>query len=58
MSFRDSNVVIIETSRTSIRAGYGLHELLKLPSVVRDTIYNADAFDARALGIPGARWAS
>ncbi|KAJ8094626.1 hypothetical protein PM082_010632 [Marasmius tenuissimus] len=33
MSFRDATVVIIETSRTAIRAGLGLHELLKTPSV-------------------------
>ncbi|KAG5650439.1 hypothetical protein H0H81_012278 [Sphagnurus paluster] len=33
MSFRDANVVIIETGRTYIRAGLGLHELLKTPSV-------------------------
>lgn len=34
MSFRDLTVVIIETSRTVVRAGLGLHELLKTPSVV------------------------
>ncbi|KAF7370852.1 SWI/SNF and RSC complexes subunit arp9 [Mycena sanguinolenta] len=33
MSFRDSNVIIIETGRTVIRAGLGLHDLLKPPSV-------------------------
>ncbi|KAG6865714.1 hypothetical protein C0991_012530 [Blastosporella zonata] len=33
MSFRDLNVVIIETGRTKIRAGLGLHDLLKTPSV-------------------------
>ncbi|RDB23550.1 SWI/SNF and RSC complexes subunit arp9 [Hypsizygus marmoreus] len=33
MSFRDSIVVIIETSRTHIRAGLGLHDLLKTPAV-------------------------
>lgn len=33
MSFRDSSVVIIETGRTQIRAGHGLHELLKTPTV-------------------------
>ncbi|KAJ8094619.1 hypothetical protein PM082_010625 [Marasmius tenuissimus] len=33
MSFREATVVIIETSRTAIRAGLGLHELLKTPSV-------------------------
>ncbi|KAI9066964.1 actin-like ATPase domain-containing protein [Trametes sanguinea] len=32
-TFRDSTVVIIETSRTSIRAGIGLHDLLRLPTV-------------------------
>ncbi|KAF9462943.1 actin-related protein [Collybia nuda] len=34
MSFRDSSVVIIETGRTQIRAGLGLHDLLKTPTVV------------------------
>ncbi|KAH0582946.1 SWI/SNF and RSC complexes subunit arp9 [Termitomyces sp. J132] len=33
MSFRDSNVVIIETGRTTVRAGLGLHDLIKTPSV-------------------------
>ncbi|KAG6817535.1 hypothetical protein H0H87_007503 [Tephrocybe sp. NHM501043] len=33
MSFRDLNVVIIETARTKVRAGLGLHDLLKTPSV-------------------------
>ncbi|KAF5373256.1 hypothetical protein D9615_007454 [Tricholomella constricta] len=33
MSFRDSNVVIIETGRTHVRAGLGLHDLLKTPTV-------------------------
>ncbi|KAJ6624957.1 actin family [Mycena sp. CBHHK59/15] len=33
MSFRDSTVIIIETGRTVIRAGLGLHELLKTPTV-------------------------
>ncbi|KAJ7576849.1 actin-related protein [Mycena floridula] len=33
MSYRDSTVVILETGRTVIRAGLGLHELLKTPSV-------------------------
>ncbi|KAF9258915.1 actin-related protein [Marasmius fiardii PR-910] len=33
MSFRDATVVIIETSRTAVRAGIGLHELLKTPIV-------------------------
>ncbi|KAG6868420.1 hypothetical protein C0993_003364 [Termitomyces sp. T159_Od127] len=34
MSFRDLNVVIIETGRTSVRAALGLHDLLKPPSAV------------------------
>lgn len=34
MSFRESTVVIIETGRTVVRAGIGLHELLKIPAVV------------------------
>lgn len=34
MSFRDASVIIIETARTVVRAGLGLHELLKTPSVV------------------------
>ncbi|KAF7294506.1 hypothetical protein MKEN_01443200 [Mycena kentingensis (nom. inval.)] len=33
MSFRDANIIIIETGRTAIRAGLGLHELLKTPGV-------------------------
>ncbi|KAG5647894.1 hypothetical protein DXG03_007818 [Asterophora parasitica] len=33
MSFRDSNVAVIETGRTHIRAGLGLHDLLKTPTV-------------------------
>ncbi|PPQ66659.1 hypothetical protein CVT26_009413 [Gymnopilus dilepis] len=33
MSIRDANVVIIETGRTVVRAGLGLHDLLKTPSV-------------------------
>ena len=40
MSFRDSSVVIIETGRTVIRAGHGLHDLLKTPSVVRFLSFN------------------
>jgi actin-related protein 9 len=35
MSVRESAVVIIETSRAHIRAGVGLYELLKTPSMVR-----------------------
>lgn len=34
IAFRDSTVVIIETGRTLIRAGIGLSELLKTPSLV------------------------
>ncbi|KAH9967297.1 actin-like ATPase domain-containing protein [Russula dissimulans] len=33
IGFRDSSVVIIETSRTVIRGGLGLHELLRAPSI-------------------------
>ncbi|KAF8661356.1 hypothetical protein AX16_001451 [Volvariella volvacea WC 439] len=33
MAFRDANVIIVETSRTTVRAGLGLHELLKTPTV-------------------------
>ena len=33
-NFRDSTVVIIETGRTTVRAGQGLHDLLRLPTVV------------------------
>ncbi|KAH9995621.1 actin family [Russula vinacea] len=33
IGFRDSSVVIIETSRTVIRGGLGLHELLRTPSI-------------------------
>ncbi|KAL0566078.1 hypothetical protein V5O48_015937 [Marasmius crinis-equi] len=50
MSFRDATVVIIETSRTAIRAGHGLHELLKIPAVeiqarvgIRKSVLNGDA---------------
>lgn len=32
MSYRESTVVIIETGRTVVRAGIGLHELLKIPA--------------------------
>ncbi|KAI0731295.1 actin-like ATPase domain-containing protein [Earliella scabrosa] len=32
-NFRDSTVVIIETGRTCIRAGQGLHDLLRLPTI-------------------------
>ncbi|KAH8827986.1 actin-related protein [Flagelloscypha sp. PMI_526] len=33
MGFRDNAIVVIETSRTVVRAGLGLHELLKTPTV-------------------------
>ncbi|KAL0953504.1 hypothetical protein HGRIS_004730 [Hohenbuehelia grisea] len=33
MSFRDSSVVVIETGRTIVRAGLGLHDLLKQPTI-------------------------
>ncbi|KAF9813445.1 hypothetical protein IEO21_05604 [Rhodonia placenta] len=32
-SFRDSLIVIIDTGRSSVRAGLGLHDLLKPPSI-------------------------
>jgi actin-related protein 9 len=35
MSLRDANVIIIETSRTVVRAGLGLFELLRTPTIVR-----------------------
>lgn len=35
MSIRDANVVIIEVSKTVVRAGLGLYDLLKTPTVVR-----------------------
>ena len=34
IGFRDSSVVIIETGRTIIRGGLGLHELLRTPTIV------------------------
>ncbi|KAH6916115.1 actin family [Coprinopsis sp. MPI-PUGE-AT-0042] len=33
MSLRDANAVILETSRTTLRAGLGLHDLLKTPTI-------------------------
>ncbi|KAF9054596.1 actin-related protein [Panaeolus papilionaceus] len=33
MSLRDANIIIIEVSRTAVRAGLGLFDLLKTPSV-------------------------
>ncbi|KAM6496851.1 actin-related protein [Amanita muscaria] len=33
MSFRDANIIVIETSRTHIRAGVGLYDLLKTPTI-------------------------
>ena len=35
VSFRDLTVVLIDTSRTVIQAGLGLHDLLRTPAVVR-----------------------
>ncbi|KAG6334195.1 hypothetical protein ID866_4895 [Astraeus odoratus] len=32
-TFRDSSIIIIETGRTAIRAGLGIHELLRTPTV-------------------------
>lgn len=37
VTLRESAVVIIDTSRTTIRAGLGLYDLLRTPSVVRST---------------------
>jgi hypothetical protein len=34
MSIRDSNVIILEIGRTTVRAGLGLHDLLKTPTIV------------------------
>lgn len=34
MSIRDANVVIIEVTKTVVRAGLGLHDLLRTPTVV------------------------
>ncbi|EIN06159.1 actin-like ATPase domain-containing protein [Punctularia strigosozonata HHB-11173 SS5] len=33
IAFRDSSIVVVDTARTSVRAGLGLHELLQIPSV-------------------------
>ncbi|PFH51034.1 hypothetical protein AMATHDRAFT_143549 [Amanita thiersii Skay4041] len=33
MSFRDANVIVIDTSRSFIRAGLGLYDLLKIPII-------------------------
>ncbi|KAJ7050524.1 actin-related protein [Mycena amicta] len=33
MPFRESTIVVIETGRASIRAGLGIHELIKTPAV-------------------------
>lgn len=35
MSLRDTQVVILETSRDTIRVRIGLHEFLRAPSFVR-----------------------
>ncbi|KAF9078187.1 actin-related protein [Rhodocollybia butyracea] len=34
MALRDASVIVIETARTVVRGGLGLHELLKTPSVI------------------------
>jgi hypothetical protein len=34
MSLRDTQIVVLETSRDSIRVGRGLHEFLKTPAFV------------------------
>jgi hypothetical protein len=36
-NFRDSSILIIEIGRTAVRAGLGIQELLKTPTVVRCT---------------------
>ena len=36
MSLRDTQVVILETSRDTIRVRIGLHEFLSAPSFVRN----------------------
>ncbi|KAF9564275.1 actin-like ATPase domain-containing protein [Agrocybe pediades] len=33
MSIRDANVIILEVSKTTVKAGLGLHELLKTPTI-------------------------
>ena len=43
MSIRDANVVIIEVSKTVVRAGLGLHDLLKTPTVVRFFFFKLSA---------------
>lgn len=43
MSIRDANVIVIETGRTVVRAGIGLHDLLKTPSVVRSLKFSDGA---------------
>lgn len=42
-SFRDLSIVLIDTSRTLVQAGLGLHDLLKTPSVVRPAVSHPDA---------------
>lgn len=34
VTFRESVVVMVDTSRSSIRAGLGLHDLLRTPAIV------------------------
>lgn len=45
VAFRDSSVIIIETGRTSVRATFGLHELLRLPTVVSDEHFDNEQHD-------------
>jgi len=39
MSIRDSNVIILEVSKTTVKAGLGLFELLKTPTIVRIVVF-------------------
>ena len=43
MSIRDANVVLIEVARCTIRAGLGLHDLLKTPFIVGPIGCNSEA---------------
>lgn len=58
MSFRDASVVIIETARTVVRAGLGLHELLKTPSVVSKSLTLLDSVSNTCLDNSSTRWPS
>ncbi|EDQ98003.1 uncharacterized protein LACBIDRAFT_317718 [Laccaria bicolor S238N-H82] len=64
MSIRDTNVVIIETGRTVVRAGLGLHDLLKTPTVeiqarvgLRQTAFKYQwGFKGTSLSFEESRW--